>query len=689
MTPIDVHGGYRTEQLEKDLRTPRESAESNPNKIHLVFLDEINTSPDIGAFKEVVCDHSFKGKAFPENMVIVAALNPYRKHKKTREEIEAEKEESRNTNRHFLDNLDKEMSELVYRVFPLPRSMKTYVWNFGSLSDLDEMQYISLITEHIWYVTNMDKLHWSEKNKNDPEAKERMLQGLGNIKHKFVECVFNSQSFLRKTLGDRSVCSLRDVQRVNNLFVWFYNSRSVKNIEHMSNVMILALAQCYYYRLNANDRRKYVEMAKKELADDFENVIEREQQEYLYKMEIPHGIACNQIFRENIFIFLWLWQQRHLRLWWVDLKLNEARFGDFFVISFQCSKLTTSEAIRERWENAIRFVGRLRDHITTLEKNVVLVLDEMGLAEQSNNRPLKVLHQLLENENRQIAFIGLSNWRLDAAKMNRVVLHQVLQPTKKELEDTANKILCGNESSIASGKFTVKVPRITAFFEEVMKTQNESAFSFDFFGQRDFYSLLSYLGYCVEIGREATKEVLIEAIMRNFGGMSQKQTESFLFPKIVKNLLESGEELNSADVWKSCSPLKLINDNIKQMRSVDKSPTYDMRNIMLITESPFLWKILFDSGIILMDSAEVIFGSRFVGDVVSTQYLYHVIEKVRNAMNTGKTCVLLKLERLYDSLYDVLNQRYQVVDGQKLRKFLQSILTSIFFDGIFFIVCLT
>eukprot|EP01084_Bolivina_argentea_P280910 480502_1 len=34
-------------------------------------------------------------------------------------------------------------------------------------------------------------------------------------------------------------------------------------------------------------------------------------------------------------------------------------------------------------------------------------------------------------------------------------------------------------------------------------------------------------------------------------------------------------------------------------------------------------------------------------------------------MQSGKVCVLLKLEQLYDSLYDVLNQRYLNVDGQK------------------------
>ena len=47
----------------------------------------------------------------------------------------------------------------------------------------------------------------------------------------------------------------------------------------------------------------------------------------------------------------------------------------------------------------------------------------MELAEHSPNNPLKVIHSELEydqNENdKQVAFVGISNWNLDAAKMNR------------------------------------------------------------------------------------------------------------------------------------------------------------------------------------------------------------------------------------------------------------------------------
>ncbi len=45
---------------------------------------------------------------------------------------------------------------------------------------------------------------------------------------------------------------------------------------------------------------------------------------------------------------------------------------------------------------------------------VLLLFDEMGLAEISKENALKVMHALLENL--EIGFVGISNWQLDASK---------------------------------------------------------------------------------------------------------------------------------------------------------------------------------------------------------------------------------------------------------------------------------
>ncbi len=76
------------------------------------------------------------------------------------------------------------------------------------------------------------------------------------------------------------------------------------------------------------------------------------------------------------------------------------------------------------------------------QKNLlpVFVFDEIGLAELSKYNPLKVLHSLLELENRRIAFIGISNWRLDASKMNRALYLARPDPDQNDLRETALSI---------------------------------------------------------------------------------------------------------------------------------------------------------------------------------------------------------------------------------------------------------
>ena len=70
----------------------------------------------------------------------------------------------------------------------------------------------------------------------------------------------------------------------------------------------------------------------------------------------------------------------------------------------------------------------------------VFVFDEIGLAELSKYNPLKVLHSLLEVENRCIGFLGISNWRLDASKMNRALYLARPDPNEDDLKSTAISI---------------------------------------------------------------------------------------------------------------------------------------------------------------------------------------------------------------------------------------------------------
>ena len=63
------------------------------------------------------------------------------------------------------------------------------------------------------------------------------------------------------------------------------------------------------------------------------------------------------------------------------------------MFSYQCSKLSTPESIKEVFKSAERFQSS-RDFKQCVS---VVVLDEVGLAEDSPSLPLKILHPLLED----------------------------------------------------------------------------------------------------------------------------------------------------------------------------------------------------------------------------------------------------------------------------------------------------
>ncbi|KAH3728348.1 hypothetical protein DPMN_054302, partial [Dreissena polymorpha] len=90
MILMKVHGGTIKEDIKRSIKKAEEQARQNvrmmaeykTNIYTVLFFDEANTTEAIGLIKEVMCDKSICGEPlkFYENLKIVAACNPYRKH---------------------------------------------------------------------------------------------------------------------------------------------------------------------------------------------------------------------------------------------------------------------------------------------------------------------------------------------------------------------------------------------------------------------------------------------------------------------------------------------------------------------------------------------------------------------------------------------------------------------------------
>ena len=67
----------------------------------------------------------------------------------------------------------------------------------------------------------------------------------------------------------------------------------------------------------------------------------------------------------------------------------------------------------------------------------MILFDELGFAEKSKTNPLKVLHSKLEYDGKKdgVSFVGISNYSLDASKINRALVLSV-----PNLEDRVDEL---------------------------------------------------------------------------------------------------------------------------------------------------------------------------------------------------------------------------------------------------------
>lgn len=153
-------------------------------------------------------------------------------------------------------------------------------------------------------------------------------------------------------------------------------------------------------------------------------------------------------------------------------------------------------------------------------KVAVVNLDEIGLAEGSESMPLKSLHTLLEEgvpeqgEHGKVSVIGISNWALDPAKMNRGLFVSRGEPDIEELVVSAEGICNYDQTIFACIKPFIK--EIALAYLDLCETARN--FKREFFGLRDYYSLIKMLYSFCSRDKHLTWLKLEHAIKRNFNG---------------------------------------------------------------------------------------------------------------------------------------------------------------------------
>jgi len=264
--------------------------------------------------------------------------------------------------------------------------------------------------------------------------------------------------------------------------------------------------------------------------------------------------------------------------------------------------------------------------------------------------------------------VGLSNWVLDSAKMNRAVCLQRPDPTEADMAATGGTIVqtsdgAGGNRRGAAQLNTLLSPMASAF-HEVYTAQGGR----DFIGMRDYYQLLKLLRKAINgTGSGITPAVLTHALCRSFGGKPELLLRIL---RIFHAHVAAASGAKQPSLVERVTKHQAAPAQDRALEAHEVPPTVDLiasnlgdrgaRHLMCLTRNAAALPLLLGSGLVDRDPTKtrVLVGSEFPDDAGSELYLVTQVHAVKAAMAEGKTLMLVNHDHVFEALYDVLNQRY-------------------------------
>ena len=674
---LEIHAGIKDEDIINFIEQVNIDVEKEKKQDETIwiFFDEINTCNSLGLITEIMCNHTYLGKEINKNFVFLGACNPYR--------ILTKKMRESGLVYYNLKEKNK-LNNLVYTVNPLPYSLLNFIFDFGSLQKDDEEKYIINTIKSI--------LSKMKKEKIIENINKKQLDSLTIDIFKSI-CI--SHDFLRE-IYDKSSVSLREIRRFGIFFEYFIkyfkSTNFPKNKKSMSDIMKLSLNMtiylCYYLRINdKQDREKLAnnlaEIFKSESSQkgNFTIFPEIELATLTKAMEKDEGIALNRALKENLYTCYTCIEANipliiigkpgtgkslSFNILYNTLKGENSSNpifrdkGKLYRHYYQGSETSTSEGIKKVFEKA------KKDKNNNKNKNTITLVffDEMGLAERSSNNPLKIMHSLLERDSEDsVPFLGISNWRLDAAKINRALNLSITEYDDIDLKDTAYEIAYAFDNQLANNYrdfFETLAMTYKNYLEKCKELIKENK---DFHGNRDFYTLIKtaireLMDRKNEISDNESKvltEVAIISLNRNFGGLEES---SKIINKIFKELYSHKYD-DTIDFKKGFSVLSAIKKNLLDSNS---------RYLMLISEgndASDILKYVLNS---LKKNYIELVGSNYKSDIKSGRYSEEILNKIKYIMESPNILIMKDLDVVYPSLYDLFNQNFTNCGDKKFAR---------------------
>ena len=689
---INVHAKLSEHDVLERFKEIRDSARKliGSEALVIVFLDEVNTSSCLGLFKEIIIDRSICGNPFEPNIIVVAACNPARRQATT----------CGGTNLREHD-LGKVWASGHYQVADLPGSISLLKWDYGSLNSTKEKEFIfrrlQLLDDCIpsFLVESLTELISTSQESVRTFAAKNIQQALMRV---CPDTATDEDAMIRA----KSVVSLRDIQRVFNLFHFFTHEFTIvigtvgTEQQRYRRAMLLAIAVVYYLRLDTESREKFLDLiealpTQRHESERLIDVLQSAMTTVAEGTAIPDGIAMTRGLKENIFTVLTLTlsfiplmivgppgSSKTLSVNMVSDNSNGedspspfyrklARLSTFH---YQCTKKSDSQEVGR----VFKMCTERQSKVDPAKHKCLVFMDEAGLPEEEKES-LKIMHYFLEGHmstKSEVGFVGVTNHPLDAAKSNRCVSLLRQEPDREEMSSIANDILFGGN---VDGNRDVRLVRCNGVAMKLDEFANSLCHSYSqlshnkeenfswfqtFFGLRDFIYLLKAIRNKSNIGdmiMHTSSEILLHALERNFNGVYSERFEA-----IVDMFLS---DLCADRNIKECirPPMVVVQEALlsnKNSIGISSKPRYKL--IIDETEDDSIMRLFQIEGFLDTSSNKLFKLSNMPEDAELEQISY--VSGVKFAALQGQTAVQSNAETVHECFYDLYNQNFRSLQNR-------------------------
>jgi len=524
LVTLNIDPSYKEEKLLKKMNEINDKAKKK-NKEVWVFFDEINTCDSLALITEIFINRTYNGIKLEDNIRLIGACNPYRKKKKNKNVCGLIYPNDDNQLVYIVNILPQSLFYYVFNFGSLEKENEDqYISSI--ISDIIINEKLKEKTKNV-----ISKCHEYLRETFDPSVVSlRELARFKKIFRFFIEYFKNKNKWKIEENGNKEsenlnfkkTISNKESENLKSIIISIYLCYYIRLVDGDTRSSFDSdLKEPFKELVNYNviknsssedlkeDNLIHNENLKNDLQNNYNitdlndfnfSQILFEEEDFIIQKEnikLDKGIGKNKSLKENIFLLFTSLvtnipliiigkpgSGKSLSTQLICKEMNgQYSRGKFFRLYpsiiqsyFQGSDSTTPEDVEGIFQIG---EGRLKalkekDENTNLPISMIL-FDELGLAERSKYNPLKALHSNLELDgNRKgISFVGISNWVLDAAKINRALFLSVpdLDDNLDDLKYTSNSIAQSiNEDFEKQIIFSKILPNVYFKYKNILKS---------------------------------------------------------------------------------------------------------------------------------------------------------------------------------------------------------------------------